>query len=89
MFGYMVSQEIAEPITLLANAADQFGNGNLSARADVRSKDEIGDLATAFNRMAASLESYIEQPEQVDDTLLESDCALQERIADLEDAQHA
>ncbi len=66
-FGYMVAQEIAGPVSLLANAVDQLSSGNLSARADVRSKDEIGDLATAFNRMASNLESNIERRVQVED----------------------
>ncbi len=65
----MVAQEIAGPVSLLANAADQFGSGNLSARVDVRSKDEIGSLATAFNEMASNLESIIEQREQVEDKI--------------------
>ncbi len=69
VFGFMVAQEIAAPVMLLASAADQFGRGNLSARADVTSKDEIGGLADTFNRMATSLESNIEQREQVEDKI--------------------
>ena len=43
---------IVQPVRELSNIVAQFAEGNTDARAPVRSNDEIGHLATAFNSMA-------------------------------------
>jgi PAS domain S-box-containing protein len=43
------------PLHKLTTAALQIGKGNLDTRIDVKSKDEIGILAEAFNRMTRDL----------------------------------
>ena len=50
-----VSRLLTAPLARLTRAAQAIAAGDLSQRVDVRSKDEIGDLGTAFNGMAASL----------------------------------
>ena len=45
-----------KPIGDLTLAAASIGNGDLSQRVEIKSKDEIGQLADAFNQMAADLE---------------------------------
>lgn len=52
----VVRREIVSPLRRVARAAAAIGRGELKARADGRRRDEIGDLAAAFNRMATSLE---------------------------------
>lgn len=48
----------SKPMKEIAAAARQFGHGELNVRVDVgRRKDEIGELAEAFNAMADSLAS--------------------------------
>lgn len=47
------------PLGALVNAATAFGDGNLEARVPVRRRDEIGQLAASFNRMAAQTEEHI------------------------------
>ena len=69
LVGYAVTRELAKSVTALANKADRFGAGDLDARANVGGEDEIGGLATAFNQMAPSLESNIEQRERVENAL--------------------
>jgi len=54
--GLVMSRTLTAPIHLLADATNRMNNGDLSARAAVHSNDEIGQLAAAFNRMAAALE---------------------------------
>ncbi len=44
----------------MAEAARCFGSGDFSRRVPVTSDDEIGELAVAFNNMAASLSSSSE-----------------------------
>ncbi len=53
--GLFVSRSITRPILALKDAAREIGHGKLDTRVPVRSRDEIGVLATAFNRMAEEL----------------------------------
>ncbi len=50
--GYFTSRAISKPITKLKNAAVEAGKGDLGAKVEIKSRDEIGELAAAFNQMA-------------------------------------
>ena len=52
--GFLLSGSILSSINRLKDATVEIGGGNLGARAAVNSGDEIGDLAIAFNQMAAA-----------------------------------
>ena len=54
-----VSRIITNRLKKLRQSALIITEGNLSHRADIRSNDEIGELAHAFNRMADKLETMI------------------------------
>ncbi len=47
---------IAGPIRQLATAAKRIAEGDLSSQVGIKSRDEIGDLAHSFNRMANSIQ---------------------------------
>ncbi|SBT54422.1 diguanylate cyclase [Micromonospora narathiwatensis] len=47
------------PLVELAGAVDRVAHGDLTARVPVRSRDEIGRLARAFNRMTRETGSYV------------------------------
>ena len=53
------SRIIIRPILSLADNARDLSNGDLTQRAEIESTDEIGDLAAAFNGMAAHLEKTV------------------------------
>ncbi len=53
--GTILALRLATPIRELARVADRIRAGDLDARAEVRSGDEIGALARTFNLMAAKL----------------------------------
>jgi signal transduction histidine kinase len=46
----------SRPISRLVKASQEIGKGNLQHRLDLNRKDELGDLASAFNNMAAELD---------------------------------
>ena len=50
-----LSHKLAHPVLHLTAVADQIAQGDLTARAAVSSRDEIGSLATTFNAMAGQL----------------------------------
>ncbi len=56
---YMLAVHLASPLRSLRRAMDRFGRGDLSARARSSRKDEIGDLARAFDRMAERIETLL------------------------------
>jgi signal transduction histidine kinase len=54
-----VSRLISKPINELRHSAQRIAEGELSHRATVKRKDEIGKLGRAFNHMADRLEKMI------------------------------
>ncbi|RJQ52587.1 MAG: PAS domain S-box protein [Nitrospiraceae bacterium] len=51
----VLASVITRPVHRLSEAAREIGNGNLNCRAQVRSRDEIGQLGMTFNRMVEDL----------------------------------
>jgi class 3 adenylate cyclase len=51
----LMGRVMLQPIARVAAAAREIGSGNLGARVEVRSRDEIGKLGRAINDMADSL----------------------------------
>ena len=51
----ILTTRMSRPVKKLAAAAAQVGQGNWDVRVDVKSKDEVGKLATAFNHMTEEL----------------------------------
>lgn len=56
-FGQMVSYPLVE----LIQRVKRLGSGHLDERIDLPSGDEVGDLAAAFNQMAADIQAAIHQ----------------------------
>lgn len=57
--GWLVSTRIATPLTELTGITSRMSEGDLSARADVRSQDEFGVLGRSFNEMAERVEETV------------------------------
>jgi len=60
-----LSRRILAPVEALTAAVRQMEAGNLSQRVEITSRDEIGDLARAFNRMAKGLARLEELRQQL------------------------
>ena len=54
-----LARSIASPLAALAKAARAFGGGDLGARSGVTRDDEVGQVARAFDEMAARVEASI------------------------------
>jgi len=66
---YLLRRTVVKPIIRFRNAAWRIGEGNLDEQIDVKSRDEVGDLATAFNQMAKELKVSREKIEEYNKTL--------------------
>ncbi|MEP0548581.1 MAG: ATP-binding protein [Rhodothermales bacterium] len=55
VLGILIANSISGPILSLTEATRFVGRGHLDYRLDVRSQDEVGDLADAFNLMTEEL----------------------------------
>jgi len=53
-----LSGRLTRNLTALTAGVDRIAHGDYRARVPVRSKDEIGDLAVAFNKMAEDVERH-------------------------------
>lgn len=54
---YFITERIIHPMRSMTVAAKKFAKGDFSARVTVYGKDEVSDLANAFNNMAESIDS--------------------------------
>lgn len=53
---YYLTERVIGPMRRMSNAAKKFSQGHFDIRVPVQGHDEVAELATAFNNMAASLE---------------------------------
>jgi diguanylate cyclase (GGDEF)-like protein/PAS domain S-box-containing protein len=66
---WMISGRIARPLRQLERDAAALAAGALSHRSAVQTRDEVGNLADTFNRMACALERRQYEVQQSNDTL--------------------
>ncbi len=66
IISYFLMQRILKPLSQMTAITREVASGNFSARVGVTSRDEVGQLGVAFNRMADSLE----QVEQLRKTMV-------------------
>ncbi|NLD48329.1 MAG: cell wall metabolism sensor histidine kinase WalK [Clostridiaceae bacterium] len=57
---YVFSLRLSKPLKEINNAAKRIADGEFDKRLDIRSEDEIGELATSFNNMASALQNLEE-----------------------------
>jgi len=58
---YLLSRLINRPLRKLTSGVTELGGGDLDKQIEIRSKDEFGTLAAAFNKMTVDLKTSIEQ----------------------------
>lgn len=62
---WLVTTKVASPLRHLGHVVHRFGRGELTARADAKSGDEVGDLARDFNSMAERIGTLLTTERQL------------------------
>jgi len=62
----VVARSISKPLDELTKGAEIIGTGDLEHKVEVKSKDELGQLAAAFNKMTASLKKITASRDELD-----------------------
>lgn len=74
--GWFISRrivsEIRYPLTMLTEATNKLAAGDFSAKADITTKEEFGDLATHFNVMGSKLRDMVLEIEQKNHAAVEN-----------------
>ena len=67
---YFVAGSITKPIKKVTLAAQNIADGNFDVQLSINSKDEVGQLAKAFNLTIEKLVNYQEYIDEISDALL-------------------
>ncbi len=59
VLGWLATIGIVSPVRRLTDVVDEFGHGNLASRAEMKRRDEIGELARSFDEMADRIETLV------------------------------
>jgi signal transduction histidine kinase len=59
LIGRYISRRISAPVLALSDVTARMTQGDLSSRADVKGRDEFGQLARSFNEMASRVEETV------------------------------
>ena len=82
---FFLARALVRPIRALQEGAARIGAGELAQRIEVRSGDELEDLAERFNRMSAELQaSYAGLERKVEERTRELSDALEQQTATAE-----
>ncbi|HEX4350683.1 MAG TPA: ATP-binding protein, partial [Verrucomicrobiae bacterium] len=66
---YILVHKVTQPLRQLRDSAEAVGRGDYSARVEVASQDEFGELATAFNQMTENIQVSNQELEKTVTTL--------------------
>lgn len=69
--GVLVYYSISKPLHKLKVAATKIGNGELDISLEIHSKDELGELASSFNKMAEDLQTITASRDELNKEIFE------------------
>jgi methyl-accepting chemotaxis protein len=70
--GFVITRSVGRGVASLEKAASRLANGDLTTRVNTNSKDELGEVARAFNKMAEDFTALIGQVRQSADQVTSS-----------------
>ena len=59
ILAYLFTVYLVSPLRKLAGVVERFGAGDLNARAETKRRDELGNLARAFDQMAERIDTLV------------------------------
>jgi nitrogen fixation/metabolism regulation signal transduction histidine kinase len=75
----LISRALVKPLKDLKAATERISRGDFDVQLDIRSDDEVGELADSFERMVAAIKffrAHSRRPEEDEDELLEEEATL-------------
>lgn len=96
LFAFVFTKILLKPLDNLKDAVREIAKGDLSVRAEITSKDEIGDIALAFNDMAEYVSKYTknleaevkERTTELEKTKIGLEKMVEERTVELEETKN-
>lgn len=73
LLGFIIARRIIDPLSSLVQTSQAIAGGDLTRRTGIRSKDEIGTLASTFDEMTGHLQQRTEELERSNKTLEQMD----------------
>jgi signal transduction histidine kinase/HAMP domain-containing protein len=90
---YFIAKKMTNPLKELRKGVEIIGKGNLDYKVDIKSRDEIGQLASAFNQMTQDLKRSEEQirkhAEELEQKVMERTKDLDAKVKELTDTKIA
>lgn len=83
LVGIVITRSITRPVSRLADISKTIAAGDLTKRTDVTSRDELGELASSFNRMTDSLERFRDEVRRKNEKLERINMELQRQRDEL------
>jgi nitrogen fixation/metabolism regulation signal transduction histidine kinase len=84
IIGYFIAKNITNSVMKLKNFTDDIGRGKFDTKTEVKSKDEIGELSEAFDKMVQNLKRSREDVRNYTKELEKSKKELESKINELE-----
>jgi methyl-accepting chemotaxis protein len=73
----IITSRLFKPIKEMNNKMELAGNGDLSVRIELESKDELGQLSASFNKMLVNIQALLKQTHVLADEITESTAEIQ------------
>ena len=87
IIGFWLARNISVPVLALRDAANRVGEGDLTQRVKNKSRDEIGELGKAFNKMVDDLSKAQDEINRVNINLGKTNEELHQTVEDLKATQ--
>lgn len=85
IIGALIARSITKPLHMVIQAADNMSNGQLNQNIDLDRKDELGQLASAFNHMSLNISELIKKVKWTGEQVASSSQVLSTNMSQMND----